>query len=166
MKNRTQTPLFFGACAVVKWLVLISTFLACTLQQSTMRQHIPLLSLVVTSGYLIPLKAQWVLDNRCRRRLDVEPLNAPSTLANNRGQLAQYLDTQKDDPHFLSSGKADNETDEKEDYWYSGLRGRSEANSRELAVDRKLFIDDPSSFMMHMHFQEGNCWQGTRRNDW
>lgn len=123
-----------------------------------MRQHIALLSFVFGSGYLVPLKAQWVLDNRCRRRLDVSLLNASSTLGMNRGQPAES--TRENDLPFLTSGKADNAADDKEDYWYNGLRGRSVANNRELALGHNLFVDDPSSFMMHMHFQEGNCWQG------
>ena len=99
---------------------------------------------------------QWVLDNRCRRRRDLSQLKfSHSTGVSPVHDSAARIKSS-------SPGVSNNSTDESHDHWYNGLRGHSialPAPTRSQS-DRNLVEEDPTSFMMRLHWQEGNCWQG------
>jgi hypothetical protein len=97
------------------------------------------------------VEAQWVVDNRCRRRLlMLEDAGLPTTII-----------VPKDSNNTTMA-------DENEDHWYASLRGRSLAKRRRVPANfeagRNLMEEDPTSFMMLLHWESGNCWQGMKED--
>lgn len=106
------------------------------------------------------VKAQWILDNRCSsRRLQQQELGYDRNEDHPRESFDQ-LDN-------ISDTTTRNATDNEDVFWYQNLRGHrqptptSQSSKTTAATkSRDLFQEDPSSFMMRMHWQPGNCWQG------
>ena len=122
------------------------------------------------------VKAQWILDNRCSRRRNLGQRESPVQNASSIGILQpehqgyEYDRNPRESYDQLDSiADTSNVTESEGDFWYHNLRGyrRSPSTSQTGAVvvaadikRRHLFREDPSSFMMRLHWQPGNCWQG------
>lgn len=117
-------------------------------------KHLPLQLLAAISSCFALVKAQWVLDNRCGRRRD---LGRTNNALSGRSDLTTGSSVK-------ISKSSNSSSDESQRYWYSGLRGHLIATrapaSKNFRGGRDLVVEDPSAFMMRLHWQEGNCWQG------
>ena len=95
-------------------------------------------------------EAQWVLDNRCARRRN---------LFESRESL---LPPQQHELEQVDLTPVNTTRDNQGDVWYHNLRGRRRPRASDTITEgRDLFQEDTSSFMMRLHWQKGNCWQGT-----
>lgn len=120
-------------------------------------------SLLLTCSIVFNLaSAQWILDNRCaRRRLaghqhdsSVAPRlwTEGSTLESKRHGNHKSIDLKELDLPGINNATNNH------GYWYQNLRGGSSRGK----LRRELVDEDSTSFMLRLHWQEGNCWQGEK----
>lgn len=98
---------------------------------------------------VVSVKAQWVLDNRCARRRN---------LLESRESLLSSQQHEFEQEDLVSRNTAE---DNQDDVWYYNLRGHRQPPAVDARTERRDLFQEDSSFMMRLHWQKGNCWQGT-----
>ena len=115
------------------------------------------------------VKSQWVLDNRCARRRNLlesweSILTTPES--EHRGGDYQLTRTKFEHLDLLADDRRNSTEDvENNDVWYRNLRGYRDYFPTSAKKSRNLSQQDSSPFMMRLHWQEGNCWQGTTKRE-
>ncbi|CAB9508153.1 receptor-like protein kinase [Seminavis robusta] len=122
------------------------------------------------------VEAQWVQDHRCARRLSVDFQFgvAEEWKHDQQSKVQEHVDIVygvNSDNESQESVASRSDGEDQEDFWYSYLRGHSEPPfARDQATnqsERQILEEDPTSFMMRLHWEKGNCWQGERiRRQW
>ena len=98
------------------------------------------------------VNGQWQHDNRCfgSNRLLSEELGHSSNMRMTTEELEKII--HKNNVTARSNNG---------EYWYNNLRGPG-SGRRSLANEIKPTEEHPSAFMLKLHFQEDNCWQGEK----
>jgi len=120
------------------------------------------------------VKAQWILDHRCdhnRRRLGSNNTSSTTNniIMNSHKELEEpdptpphrrFDDAINDAARNRNTNQMENEKTQQQ-HWYHNLRGRRHSSPEvNQQQNRQLVKEDPNSFMMRLHWQEGSCWQG------